>query len=129
MTTKTAALLVDPAENSRGVPVCAGQEEQLVGIAIAGSSATERQCPQSRDRKNFVALVTQCSNEFPGRQVVSIDVSIGNIADEQHVAEFAEIAWGDRNSPRIFQLSRRTILRKGLHQSAGGTEDVHSTAS
>lgn len=81
-----------------------GEEELRSGSVDAGFSSAENQSPQAGDADCLIVFVVQRAYEFARGQVVAVNLSIIDVADQQSSAERVEAASGcDCEAPGIFQ--------------------------
>src|SRR3984957_86855 len=116
----------DYAERSGEVIVGAGGEEQLVDGAILASAVAKFKSPELVDADFSAFGVFQFADIFPGYGVEGVNASeVGVVADDQGVAELAEILGSDSQAPGLVQ--RRTLGQALQHGSVFG-ENVDETA-
>ncbi len=84
-------------------------------------AVAERQRPQGRQRERCAVLVGERAEEGAALQVVSVDVAIARIANQQGAAEETEIRRRQGEPPRRIE---RALGSKAPYQIAGGVVDV-----
>src|SRR5207237_2616250 len=97
---------LEAAKETVGLLVWTGGKEQHVGRLIVGDAAiAERDAPDAVDDDALVILAPQGAQEFPGRNIERVDVAVAKVADDQRIAEAAEIRRRDRHAPGRVQLA------------------------
>src|SRR5437660_6195920 len=97
------------AKNSVVFLVGARGEEQFGGEATIGVIPAEAQPPQSVDPQRIARLVQECAFELAADAIERMYVSIAEVADQQAMAEWAEVARRLSNTPRRVEV--RTMLQ------------------
>ncbi len=100
----TNLIHVDHAKYSSGVVLRSGSVEKLVGVAVVRGAATKLDPPELVNFDRFSGGSFHRPNEGAGRHVETIDgAGVGVIADQQRIAERAEVRRRDRESPTLGQ--------------------------
>lgn len=111
----------DRPKEAIGFVVQPGGEEEGVGWTGVATVA-KAQPPEAIIHDGVAVLVAQLAQEGAGGGVESVDAAIAKVADEQRVAELAEIGRRQRQSPGGVQ---RLFRCKALDEFPCGAEDIH----
>src|SRR4030088_196836 len=99
-----ALLEADHAEQTVEVVLRSGGVEELVGLAVGRSATTEFDSPELVDLDGLAHSIDYGSNEGAGRKGEAVDgTGVGVVADQQGVAERAEVRGGDGEPPRLVE--------------------------
>src|SRR5208282_2819649 len=119
-------LAADYAKDTVEILSGSGGVEELVGIAVVGRTATELDSPEPVGENEFVFGIQDCSNPLAGRRIVAVDASGGGVvADQQGVAERAEVGGRHGNSPGVIEVGS---FDQGFYEGSVLVEDVDVSA-
>src|SRR5208282_5694990 len=95
---------IDDAEYTVGVVRGSGGVEELVGGAVRSGAAAELDPPELVDHDGLAFGIDYRPNQGAGRQVEAVNrAGVRVVADEQGVAERAEVCRGDGQSPGLVE--------------------------
>src|ERR1700687_5299727 len=121
-----ALLEADHAEQTVEIILRSRSIEELVGLAVGRRAATELDPPKLVDHDGLVLSIDYGSNEGSGGQVEAVDgAGVGVVADQQSVAEGAEVRGGNGESPGLVEGCARD---EGLHEGAIFLKDINVSA-
>ncbi len=96
------------------------REEQFVVFACI-RIVTKAQCPQVVNRNGIVCLVSELTEKLASIQIIRIDATIAEIADQQGITEQAKISGGEGQAPGRVEPA---VQNEALDQISAGVEDV-----
>src|SRR5215470_16413526 len=107
-----------------------GIKEQLIGSAVVATIA-ERQVPQAGYYDGVVVRIGERAEKGSGVRVKGVDFAVFDIADQQGVAELAEMGWRADDSPRVDERPGSWSVRGKMvwgKQVAVRIKNVHHAA-
>src|SRR5207245_11567824 len=96
------------------------REEQFV-VQACTRIVTKAQCPQVVNRNWMVYLVSELTEKLARIQIIRIDATITEIADQQGITEQAKINGGEGQTPGRVEPA---VQNEALDQISAGVEDV-----
>ena len=95
-------------------------EEQFV-VEACIRIVPKAQCPQVINRNGSVGLVSELAEKLARLQIIRIDATVTEIADQQGITERAKISGGEGQAPGRVEPA---MQNKALEQISAGVEDV-----
>src|SRR6266571_9346076 len=95
-------------------------EEKFVVFACI-RIVTKAQCPQTINRNWSVRLVSELAEKLASIQIIRIDATIAEIADQQGITEPAKISGREGQTPGRVEPA---VQNESLEQISAGIEDV-----
>src|SRR2546428_6698890 len=95
-------------------------EEQFV-VEACLRIVTKAQGPQVINRNGSVGMVSELAEKLASIQIIRIDATVTEIADQQGITEPAKISGGEGQAPGRVEPA---VQNKALDQISAGVEDV-----
>src|SRR6266571_6330999 len=108
-----------PKEPIRLIVDTCGEEKFVVQACIR--IVTKAQCPQIINRNWGVGLVSELAEKLASIQIIRIDATVAEIADQQGITEQAKISRGESQAPGRVEPA---VRNKALDQISAGVEDI-----
>src|SRR5262249_21700978 len=102
----------------RSILVCGDPSKHAGGLILAASAVVksrgrtgfripvaERNPPKTRQDNVAAIRVVEKTLKRAGHRIIGADLSVGGVADQDHVAENPEVSRGLRNSPGLAEIS------------------------